>query len=70
MGLERSTKRVNEEKKATETANPVSNEIKTYTDYFQKAQRNLKKETKALKEQKKTLGEQTDTNQKQLERKR
>ncbi|KAK8894586.1 Intraflagellar transport protein 81 [Tritrichomonas musculus] len=67
MGLERSTKRVNEEKKATETANPVSNEIKTYTDYFQKAQRNLKKETKALKEQKKTLGEQTDTNQKQLE---
>ncbi|OHT13355.1 hypothetical protein TRFO_16431 [Tritrichomonas foetus] len=67
MGLERSLKRVNEEKKATETANPVSNDIKTYTDYFQKAQRSLKKQTKTLKEQKKTLGDQTDTNQKQLE---
>ena len=67
MGLERTLKRVNEEKKATETANPVSNDIKTYTDYFQKAQRNLKKQTKTLKEQKKTLGDQTDTNQKQLE---
>ena len=67
MGLERSIKRVQEEKKATQTGNSISADIKTYTDYFQKVQRNLKKETKTLKEQKKTLGEQTDTNQKQLE---
>lgn len=65
--VERTMKRVREEQNATETGNPVSKDIKTYANYFQKASHDLKKQTKELKEQKKTIGNQTEANQKQLE---
>ena len=65
--LERTMKRVREEQSATETGNPVSKDIKTYSLYFQKAAQDLKKQTKELKEQKKTIGNETESNQKQLE---
>lgn len=65
--LERKKRRGMEESMATKTGNPISKEIKTYSDYFQKAAQALKKETKSLKEQKKTIGTQTEANQKQLE---
>lgn len=66
-GLERQLRRAKEEETATTTGNPVSKEIKTYADYFQKAAHTLKKETRDLKEQKKTIGTQTEANQRQLE---
>ncbi|KAK8878005.1 Intraflagellar transport protein 81 [Tritrichomonas musculus] len=64
---QRIMKRVREEQDATETGNPVSKDIKTYSNYFQKAARDLKKQTQDLKEQKKTIGSETESNQKQLE---
>lgn len=66
-GLERTLKRSREEQKAQETANPVSKQIKTYSDHFSKSSRAMRKETKELKEQKKSLGTQSEVNQKQLE---
>jgi intraflagellar transport protein 81 len=65
--LGRSVKRAKEEANAQETGNPVSKEIKTYSDYFQKAARSMKKQTQAFKDQKKSLGTQSEVNQKQLE---
>ena len=65
--LERVAKRAKQEANAQETGNPVSKEIKTYSDFFQKSARALKKETRALKDQKKSLGNQNEANQKQLE---
>jgi intraflagellar transport protein 81 len=65
--LNRALKRTKEESSAQETGNPVSKEIKTYSDHFQKAARGLKKRTQDLKDQKKSLGNQSQGNQKQLE---
>lgn len=65
--LERKINRAREEETASKTGNPVSKDIKTYSDYFQKASQALKKETRSLREQKKTIGTQTEANQKQLE---
>jgi intraflagellar transport protein 81 len=67
MTLQRAEKRARDETKAQETGAPISKTIKTYTDYFQKESRSMRKQTKDLKEQKKTLGSESDTNQKQLE---
>lgn len=65
--LERTMKRVREEQNATVTGNPISKDIKTYSNYFQKAAQDLKKQNNELKEQKKTIGNETESNQKQLE---
>jgi len=65
--LERSLKRAREEQKAQESGVAVSKTVKTYTDYFQKEGRSMKKQTKELKNQKKTLGSESDQNKKQLE---
>jgi intraflagellar transport protein 81 len=65
--LNRALKRAREESNAQETGNPISRDIKSYTDFFQKAARTLKKSTRDLKEQKKQLGTETDVSQKQLE---
>ena len=64
---ERTIKRAKDEKKAQETGNPVSKQIKTYADHLQKSSRQMRQQTKDLKEQKKSLGNESDTNQKQLE---
>lgn len=65
--LERSMKRAREEQNALETGNPVSRDIKSYSDFFQRSARAMKKETQALKEQKKSIGNESEANQKQLE---
>jgi intraflagellar transport protein 81 len=65
--LSRSVKRAKEELNAQTTGNPVSRTIKTYSDYFQKAARQVKKETQGLKEEKKSLGSQSEANRRQLE---
>jgi intraflagellar transport protein 81 len=65
--LNRSLKRARQEQVAQESGNPVSAEIKTLSDHFQKAARALKKQTQELKEQKKSLGTQGEVNQKQLQ---
>ena len=65
--LERVARRAQQEANAQETGNPVSKEIKTYSDYFQKAARQLKRETRTLKDQKKSQGNEHEANQKQLE---
>ena len=66
-GLERTMRRVREEEHANTTGNPISKQIKTYSDYFQKASQSLKKQARDLKEEKKNMGNQTEENQKQLE---
>jgi intraflagellar transport protein 81 len=65
--LNRAVKRAKEEQNAQTTGNTVSRSIKTYSDYFQKAARQLKKETQGLKDEKKALGSQSEANRKQLE---
>ncbi|KAH0795026.1 intraflagellar transport protein [Histomonas meleagridis] len=65
--IERENKRIEEEKNALETGKPISNDIKTYSDFFQKSLRNMAKETKSLNEQKKVIGIASEENQKQLE---
>jgi intraflagellar transport protein 81 len=65
--LHRGLKRAKEEQNAQTTGNIVSRTIKTYSDYFSKAARQIRKETQALKEEKKTLGIQGETSQRQLE---
>jgi intraflagellar transport protein 81 len=65
--LHRTVKRGKEEQNAQGTGNTVSRSIKTYSDYFQKAARQLKKDTAALKDEKKSLGSQSEANRKQLD---
>jgi intraflagellar transport protein 81 len=62
--LLRTVKRGKEEQNAQGTGNTVSRSIKTYSDYFQKAARQLKKDTAALKDEKKSLGSQSEANRK------
>jgi uncharacterized phage infection (PIP) family protein YhgE len=65
--LQRAVRRGKEEQNALTTGNTVSRTIKTYSDHFQKAARQLKKDTQALKDEKKSLGSQSEANRKQLE---
>ncbi|KAH0790501.1 intraflagellar transport protein [Histomonas meleagridis] len=67
QSLERTLKRANDEKNAIETGNPISKDMKTYSDFFQKSAHVMKKQMRELKEQKKTVGTQSETNQKQLD---
>jgi intraflagellar transport protein 81 len=65
--LGRVARRAREEANAQHTGNPISKTVKTYSDHFQKAARQMKKETQTLKDEKKSLGTQSEANQRQLE---
>jgi intraflagellar transport protein 81 len=65
--LHRAVRRGKEEQNAQITGNTVSRTIKTYSDYFQKAARQMKKDTQTLKDEKKSLGSQSEANRKQLD---
>jgi intraflagellar transport protein 81 len=65
--LGRVARRAREEANAQQTGNPVSKTIKTYSDHFQKAARQMKKDIQTLKDERKSLGTQSEASQRQLE---
>lgn len=64
---ERQVKRVQDEQSSVDHGNRISKQIKTYSEFFHKESRRLRKENKELKEKKSQIGTDSGTQLKQLE---